>query len=86
MFDTNLLNVLCCPESRGALKLADEACLAAVNNAIAAGSLKNAAGEKISEKMEEALVSDDGKRLYPIREGIPVLLSDEAVALPLGGV
>lgn len=86
MFDTNLLNVLCCPESRGALKLADEASLAAVNNAIAAGSLKNVAGEKISEKMEEALVSDDGKRLYPIREGIPVLLSDEAVALPLGGV
>ena len=51
MFDTNLLNVLCCPESRGALKLADDACLAAVNNAIAAGSLKNIAGEKISEKM-----------------------------------
>ena len=33
-----------------------------------------------------AAVSEDGKRLYPIREGIPVLLSDEAVSLPLGGV
>ena len=84
MFDTNLLGILCCPDSRGALRMADDACLAAVNNAIAAGSLQNAAGEKISEKMEEALVSEDGKRLYPIREGIPVLLSDEAVKLPLG--
>ena len=64
--------------------MADDACLSAVNNAIAAGSLQNVAGEKISEKMEEALVSEDGKRLYPIREGIPVLLSDEAVKLPLG--
>ena len=86
MFDTNLLSILCCPESRGALKLADDACLSAVNGAIAAGSLKNVAGEIIFEKMDEALVSEDGKRLYPIREGIPVLLSDEAVSLPLGGV
>lgn len=83
MFDTNLLSILCCPESRGSLKMADEACLSAVNNAIAAGSLKNFAGEKVSDKLEEALVSEDGSRLYPIREGIPVLLTDEAVKLPL---
>lgn len=83
MFDTNLLSILCCPESRGSLKMADDATLSAVNNAIAAGALANIAGEKVSEKMEEALVSEDGARLYPIREGIPVLLSDESVKLPL---
>lgn len=85
MFDTTFLSILCCPETRGSLRMADDDCLASVNSAIAAGSVKNVAGEIVSEKMEEALVSEDGSRLYPIREGIPVLLSDEAIRLPLGG-
>lgn len=84
MFDTNLLKILCCPETRAALKLADDACLASINNAISAGTLKNVAGEKISETMKEALVTEDGSRAYPIREGIPVLLADEAISLPVG--
>lgn len=85
MFDTKLLDILCCPETRGALKMADEALVASLNEAISAGTLKNIAGEKISEKMEEALVAEDGSRAYPVREGIPVLLADEAVKLPLEG-
>ena len=31
--------------------------------------------------LTEALVTDDGKTLYPINDGIPVLLEGEAVAL-----
>ncbi|MCQ2060678.1 MAG: hypothetical protein MJY47_03720 [Fibrobacter sp.] len=63
--------------------MADDAMLSKVNQAIAKGCVKNASGEKISEVLEEALVVEDGSRLYIIREGIPVLLSDEAILLPL---
>lgn len=85
MFDYKLLDILCCPETREKLKIADEALLSRLNQAVAAGSLKNAAGEKISETLTEALVNEEGSRAYIVREGIPVLLTDEAILLPLEG-
>ncbi len=81
MLDSKFLDILCCPETRGALKPASEECVASLNSAIAAGTLKNVAGEKITEKLTEVLVSEDGSRAYIVREGIPVLLADEAIML-----
>jgi Uncharacterized conserved protein len=85
MFDYKLLDILCCPETRGKLKMADETLLSSLNQAVAAGLLKNAAGEKISETLTEVLVNEAGSRAYIVREGIPVLLTDEAILLPLEG-
>ena len=83
MLDFKLLSILCCPETREPLSEAGEDCIALLNNAIEAGSLKNVAGETITERLTEALVTPDGSRVYAVRDGIPVLLADEAILLPL---
>jgi uncharacterized protein YbaR (Trm112 family) len=79
--DKKLLTILCCPVSHKGLKLAKNDLLKKVNTAIGAASLINREGVTISEAISEALVTDDGKLLYPINDGIPVLLEGESIAL-----
>jgi len=79
--DKKLLSILCCPVSHKGLSLARTEMLKSLNAAITAGQLTNRDGEVVAAEMEEALVTDDGKILYPINDGIPVLLEGESVML-----
>lgn len=83
MIDAKLLEILVCPESREPLRLAEPELVAQVNEAIAAGVVRNHEGEPVTEPIDGGLVRADGARVYPIRDEIPVLLIEEAIALPL---
>jgi uncharacterized protein YbaR (Trm112 family) len=84
MVDQELLDILVCPETKQPVRLADEALLSRVNEAIASGSMKTRGGQPVSEAVSEGLVREDGKILYPVRDDIPVMLIDES--LPLDGL
>jgi uncharacterized protein YbaR (Trm112 family) len=77
--DKRLLTILRCPVTHKGLSLAKSATLHAVNNAIKSGGLSNRDGRVLEEPLDEALITDDGKVLYPVSDGIPVLLEGESV-------
>lgn len=79
--DKKLLSILCCPVTHKGLSLARADQLAAINAAISSGSLSNRDGGVLDKNLQEALVTDDGKTMYPVDDGIPVLLEGEGVAL-----
>jgi uncharacterized protein YbaR (Trm112 family) len=79
--DKRLLAILRCPVTHKELSLAGGQMLKDVNAAIDSGKLSNRDGRLLDEALTEALVTDDGKVLYPVADGIPVLLEGESVNL-----
>jgi uncharacterized protein YbaR (Trm112 family) len=79
--DSELLKILCCPETHQALRLAEPELIAQLNRQAAAGTLENHSGETVGEPLEAGLLREDRQFLYPIRKGIPVLLIGEAIAV-----
>lgn len=82
MVDQELLDILVCPETKQPVRLADDAALGRLNAAIREGGVTNQGGQAVSEEVSEALVREDGRVAYPVRDDIPIMLIDEAIPLP----
>lgn len=76
-----LLEILVCPELRTPLFVADDDLLTALNRGVADGTLKNRAGEPVEKPLDGGLVREDRQVVYPVFDGIPIMLVDEAIPL-----
>ena len=81
MLDPELLDILVCPETRTPLRMAGEDLLKALNLAVETGELRNRRGDLLTDPVTAGLVREDGAVLYPIRDGIPIMLIDEAITV-----
>ena len=79
--DKRLLDIICCPVTHKGLLLARADQLKKINQAIKEGKLVNRDGSVVAGPLKEALVTEDGKLLYPVSDGIPVLPEGESVGL-----
>ncbi len=81
MIDPDFLALLRCPDDRSPLREAGPAVVERMNAAIAAGTVRNRVGQALADPIDGGLVRADGTLLYPIREGIPVLILEDAIPL-----
>ena len=81
MIDSELLKILCCPETHQELRVAEPEVINKLNQQIAAGGLKNRGRQLVTEKIDGGFIRADKKFLYLIRQNIPVMLVDEALPI-----
>jgi len=81
MVDKELLELIVCPETHQTLREASREQLDSLNARLARGELKSRGGTLLQVPLVEALVRADGKVLYPVLDGIPMLLVEEAVSI-----
>ena len=77
----DLLAILCCPETKQKVTVAEDAVIIALNTSVTRGGLKNKGNRPVTEPFEAGLVREDGTLLYPIRDNIPVMLIEEGIPL-----
>jgi uncharacterized protein YbaR (Trm112 family) len=81
MLDAELLALLVCPATHQDVTLATPDEIAALNESIQQGALLNVAGNAVDQPVESALIRVDRAVAYPIRDGIPVMLVAEGLAI-----
>ena len=76
-----LLEILVCPETKQPVAPAPQELLARLAQQVEAGTLRNRGGDPVTQPIGEGLVREDGRVLYPVEDGIPVMLIEESIEL-----
>lgn len=79
VLDSRFIDILCCPVSKCPVRNLSKSRLQFLNQAILRGEVQTVGGQPVAEVIKEALITEDGKVIYRVDEGIPVLLPDEAI-------
>lgn len=77
--DRKLLDLLVCPATHQALHRLDARQRDAVNDAIAHGAVQRGDGTAETRPVADALATRNGRSVYRIDDGIPVLLVEDAL-------
>jgi uncharacterized protein YbaR (Trm112 family) len=81
MLRREILATLCCPEDHSTLAIAGDSLIREINTVIRCGRLRNRGGQVVEHILDGGLTRAKGDVLYPILDGIPVLVKDEAIPL-----
>ena len=75
----DLLEILCCPETKVPVEMLDDERLGKLNSQIEAGTVNYVDGSKVETVLQEGLVTQDAKTIYRIDDDIPVMLVDQGI-------
>ena len=77
--DRKLLEILVCPVTKQPVSVLTAGKLETLNLAIEGGSVLNHGGGQVTGPLREALITKNGSTVYPVIDGIPVMLEDESI-------
>ena len=77
--DGKLLEILCCPVSKTPLTILARDMLDKLNSAIESNELLYIDNSKVTETLQEGLITEDGKVVYAVQDNIPVLLEEKGI-------
>lgn len=77
--DKRLLDILCCPATKQPVAPLSAAQLSAINRGIERRAVQAADGAALEQPLAAGLITRDGRTVYRIDDGIPVMLVDQAV-------
>ena len=76
-----LLSLVQCPVTRRRLRVAGDDLICQINDLIQNQGAFNHIGQLVERKLDAGLVNEDDSLLYPIYDGVPWLMQDEAIPL-----
>lgn len=78
--DKHLLEILVCPVTKTPVKLLAKDKLAILNREVDQGTVEYVDGSPVQGSLEEALITEDGRTLYRVDGGIPVMLEEQGIS------
>lgn len=78
--DRKLLDILCCPVTRQPLEPLSRDRLKRLNTLIEAGDVRFMDESTVEAPLTEALITTSGERIYPVDDGIPVMLEERCIS------
>ncbi len=77
--DRRLLEILCDPVTKVPVVPMSKAQLVALNRSIERGEVVDVDGGKVETPLTEGLITTDGKVVYRVDDGIPVMLPEAGI-------
>ena len=79
--EPDLVELLRCPETHRPLLPVTRKWIDRVNKRIAAGELQTNAGDVVAEPIDDGLVTEDDRYLYPVRDGLANMFVADRIVL-----
>ena len=79
--DPELVEILVCPDTKLNVDLAPAETVEKINLAIKENIVLNVDGQSVNDPLQDGLLREDDKIIYPVRESIPVMLIGEGIPM-----
>ena len=79
--DPELVEILVCPDTKLNVDLAPAETVEKINLAIKENIVLNVDGQSVKELLQDGLLREDDKIIYPVRDSIPVMLIGEGIPM-----